>query len=121
MRRAALLLFSAACASAGTVPVSPEDLQLHLDAVVVDAHCDIADAMASESYDLLARNPTHHVDLPRLQAGGVDAEIFSVSVHPDSVDLTRFSDRVGAVGGTIRRRALEDGQVELEVTIPCGW
>jgi membrane dipeptidase len=90
MRRAALLLFSAACATARTAPVSPEDLQLHLDAVVVDAHCDIAEAMASESYDLLARNPTHHVDLPRLQAGGVDAEIFSVSVHPDSVDLTRF-------------------------------
>jgi membrane dipeptidase len=90
MRRAALLLFCAGCASAKTTPITVEDQQLHLDAVVVDAHCEIAEAMASEGYDLLASHQTHHVDLPRLQAGGVDAELFSVSVHPESVDLTRF-------------------------------
>ena len=90
MQRAALLLLCAGCASAQAIPITAEDLQLHLDAVVVDAHCDIAEAMASEGYDLLAPHQTHHVDLPRLQAGGVDAEFFSVSVHPESVDLTRF-------------------------------
>jgi hypothetical protein len=36
------------------------------------------------------------------------------------MDLTRLTDRVGALGGTIRRRLAEDGQAELEVTIPCG-
>jgi membrane dipeptidase len=90
MPRAALLLLCAGCASAQAIPITAEDLQLHLDAVVVDAHCDIAEAMASEGYDLLAAHQTHHVDLPRLQAGGVDAEFFSVSVHPESVDLTQF-------------------------------
>jgi signal transduction histidine kinase len=48
--------------------------------------------------------------------------VLSLTIATDAfaVDLTRFSDRVGAVGGTIRRRALANGQVELEVTIPCG-
>ena len=43
-----------------------------------------------ESYDLLARHQIGHVDLPRLQEGGIDAELFSIFVHPDSVDLTQF-------------------------------
>ena len=46
--------------------------------------------MFYEGYDLLARHRERHVDLPRLQEGGIDAEFFSVFVHPESVDLTRF-------------------------------
>ena len=88
MPRAAVALLCAGCASA--LQITPEDRQLHLDAVVVDAHCDIAEAIFDEGYDLLARHDVHHVDLPRLQEGGVDAEFFSVRVHPESVDLTQF-------------------------------
>src|SRR5438067_13790329 len=88
MPRAALALLCAGCASA--LQITPEDRQLHLDAVVVDAHCDIAEAMFYESYDLLSRHDVHHVDLPRLQQGGIDAEFFAVRVHPESVDLTQF-------------------------------
>jgi membrane dipeptidase len=88
MRRAALILACAGCASA--LQITPQDRQLHLDAVVVDAHCDIAEAMFYDGYDLLSRHDVHHVDLPRLQEGGVDAEFFSIRVHPESVDLTQF-------------------------------
>jgi signal transduction histidine kinase len=42
-----------------------------------------------------------------------------ITTDRSALDLTRLSDRVGAIGGTIHRR-LADGQVELEVTIPCG-
>jgi membrane dipeptidase len=70
--------------------VTAQDRQLHLDAVVVDAHSDVTEAVFSDGYDLLARHETGHVDLPRLQEGGVDAEFFSVFVHPESVDLTQF-------------------------------
>jgi len=90
MRTAVLVLLCAACAASKGVEVTPQDRQLHLDAVVVDAHCDVAEAMFYEHYDLLSRHATHHVDVPRLQEGGVDAEVFSVFVHPDSVDLTQF-------------------------------
>jgi membrane dipeptidase len=88
MSRAALLLLCAGCASAPQI--TQEVRQLHLDAVVVDAHCDIAEAVFYDGYDLLSRHDSHHVDLPRLQEGGVDAELFSVRVHPESVDLTQF-------------------------------
>ena len=90
MRKPALLLICAACAGSKPAPVSPEGAALHRDAVVVDAHCDVTEAMFYEGYDLLARHRERHVDLPRLQEGGIDAEFFSVFVHPESVDLTRF-------------------------------
>jgi membrane dipeptidase len=90
MRRTTLLLLCLGCASAKDIEITAEDRRLHLDAVVVDAHCDIAQAMFHEGYDLLARHRTQHVDLPRLQEGGVDGEVFAVAVHPESVDLTQF-------------------------------
>ena len=90
MRTAALALLCAACATSKGIEVTAQDRQLHLDAVVVDAHTDVTEAVFYEKYDLLARHATGHVDLPRLQEGGVDAEFFSIFVHPESVDLTRF-------------------------------
>jgi membrane dipeptidase len=83
-------MLCAACAATRTGQITPEDRKLHLDAVVVDAHSDITEAMFYDGYDLLARHAERHVDLPRLQEGGVDAEFFSVFVHPESVDLTQF-------------------------------
>jgi membrane dipeptidase len=62
----------------------------HSDFLVVDAHTDVTEAMFYEGYDLLARHDDRHVDLPRLREGGIDAEFFSVFVHPESVDLTQF-------------------------------
>src|SRR5256714_4724798 len=90
MRRTTLVLLCLGCTSAKGMECAAEAGRLHLDAVVVDAHCDIAQAMFHEGYDLLARHRTQHVDLPRLQEGGVDAEVFAIAVHPESVDLTQF-------------------------------
>src|SRR5438132_519516 len=90
MRRTTLALLCLACASGKGTGITADDRRLHLDAVVVDAHCDIAQAMFYEGYDLLSRHTAHHVDLPRLQEGGVDAEVFAIAVHPESVDLTQF-------------------------------
>jgi len=88
--RSALALLCAACAATRPAPVTAGDRTLHLDGVVVDAHCDVTEAVFYDGYDLLSRHDTGHVDLPRLQEGGIDAEFFSVFVHPESVDLTLF-------------------------------
>jgi hypothetical protein len=48
-----------------------------------------------------------------------DTLLLTVSTDAPTGDLTRLSDRVGAAGGTIRRRPLED-EVILEVEMPCG-
>jgi len=85
-----ILLLLAGCAAAKVPPLTPADQKLHQDAIVVDAHCDVTEAVFYEDYDLLVRHQGRHVDLPRLQEGGVDAEFFSIFVHPESVDLTQF-------------------------------
>jgi signal transduction histidine kinase len=54
-------------------------------------------------------------------SGRRDAATLELVVTTDAPtsDLTRLVDRVGAIGGTIRRRLAEDG-VAIEVEIPCG-
>src|SRR5690242_19602047 len=109
MRTAALALLCAACAASRSAEVSAQDRQLHLDALVVDAHCGIAEAMFYEDYDLLSRHDVRQVDLPRLQEGGIDAEVFFVSVHPESVDLTQFFPTAMRQIDLLQRVALGSG------------
>jgi membrane dipeptidase len=66
--------------------------QLHVDAVVVDTHCDTLkclspyftsgrDSMWSDrsSTGLGGRSTIGHVDIPRLKEGGVDCQVFAIS------------------------------------------
>ena len=84
------LLLCAACAAKKPVTVTATDRQFHRDAVVIDAHADTTEAMFYESYDLLSPHADRQLDLPRMIEGGLDAEFFSVFVHPESVDLMLF-------------------------------
>jgi signal transduction histidine kinase len=54
-------------------------------------------------------------------SGRRDGDRLTLAVTTDAPapDLTRLSDRVGAAGGTLRRRLRTDGVV-LEAKIPCG-
>ena len=91
MRKLCLFLLACACSSAKqAVIVAPEDRKLHDDAIVVDMHSSITEAMFYENYDLLALHADRHEDLPRMKEGGLDAQAFTVFVHPESVDLTQF-------------------------------
>ena len=91
MRKLCLFLLACACSSARqAVIVAPEDRKLHDDAIVVDMHSSITEAMFYENYDLLALHADRHEDLPRMKEGGLDAQAFTVFVHPESVDLTQF-------------------------------
>ena len=66
-------------------------LELHEKALVVDFHCDAVLATLpdsayqigdAEKRRLLERSSGGHVDLPRLQEGGVDCQVFSHFVEP---------------------------------------
>jgi membrane dipeptidase len=83
------LLLCAACAAKRPAAVT-QDMQFHQDAVVIDTHAETIEAMFYENYDLLLPHADRHLDLPRMMEGGLDAEFFSVFVHPESVDLTQF-------------------------------
>lgn len=56
---------------------------LHFDAIVVDGHCDTLGAVLRGERTLGERSDRGHVDLSRLRAGGVTAQIFACFVPVD--------------------------------------
>src|SRR5947209_5972821 len=86
-----VVVFCAACTGqTPQVKTTPQDVELHKRLLVLDAHAATPEAIFYENYDFLTRHPDHHVDLPRMQEGGLDGAVFSVFVHPESVDIQRF-------------------------------
>lgn len=65
-------------------PLWAEALALHYDALVMDGHIDVPSLIVDEAYDIGARHTPlvdrHHVDLPKMFEGGLDAAFFSVYV-----------------------------------------
>jgi membrane dipeptidase len=63
-------------------------LYLHRDAAVVDMHCDtIARALAGE--DLAKDLPKGHIDIPKLERGGVDLQVFACFAPPPATELEK--------------------------------
>ena len=58
--------------------------RLHRDAIVVDTHEDVPEQLLQKWADLGLPGATEHVDIPRLQKGGVTAAFFSIFVSPAS-------------------------------------
>lgn len=56
---------------------------LHLDAIVVDGHCDTLGEVLRGVRTLSERSTLGHVDLPRLREGGVTAQVFACFVPVD--------------------------------------
>lgn len=60
----------------------PDAARLHRDALVADLHTDAILEVASGTRDLRVRGASGHLDLPRMQEGGVDLQVFALFVHP---------------------------------------
>ena len=93
MHRLVYLLFSLLAAplavaaptsqGAPVAAVSPiSDEALHQRAIVVDTHADSTGRIANDGVDFAKEQPDMHLDLPKLQRGGVDAQFFSIFVGP---------------------------------------
>jgi membrane dipeptidase len=66
-------------AQAAALGVSPAALRLHRRALVLDTHIDTPQRLVfEEKFDLAARQPNGHVDIPRMREGGLDAAFFSI-------------------------------------------
>ncbi len=65
----------------GTVALDPIDL--HRQAVVVDAHCDTILHVARGRRRLGVPSDEGHLDLPRLLKGGVDVQFFALYIEPE--------------------------------------
>ena len=97
---------SASASAPAPAPAPPLTLEeraarLHRDAIVVDTHNDITSAILEDGFDLGHPTGKTATDLPRMRAGGLTAEFFSIYV--DSRYYEHPSSRAG--GGA--RRALD--------------
>lgn len=54
--------------------------RVHRDAIVIDGHNDIPSVIAATGFDLGKPNGKTHTDLPRMRAGGITGEFFSIFV-----------------------------------------
>lgn len=88
-------------------------VELHRDALVVDLHADTFEMVGAVGYDLRAEHRSWamaghllgHVDLPRLQRGGVTAQVFGLVSAP-------WGGRNALVGKLRRRGALIEAAAE---------
>src|SRR6185369_13462594 len=58
--------------------VSPRARKLHFSSLVLDTHADTTERFFNKDFDLGKRNPTGHVDIPRMREGGMNAIFFSI-------------------------------------------
>lgn len=84
-------------ASASILSSATEDPidKLHREAIVWDCHSDLAYRVLYEGLDIGQRLPAGHVDIPRLQEGGVDVQVVALFIqnylYPDKAARQAFA------------------------------
>jgi membrane dipeptidase len=74
-----------------TAPVAtPRADTLHRRAIVVDTHSDSTQQIFRKSIDYGEPQPTMHEDLTKMQAGGIDAQFFSIWVDPHATPAEHY-------------------------------
>jgi membrane dipeptidase len=97
---------SASTSASVAVPPANESLdaraaRVHAAAIIVDGHNDIPTKMIDTGFDLGKPDGKTHTDLPRMKAGGITGEFFSIYVDHS------YADKPTAVRGGATRRALD--------------
>lgn len=72
----------AAAASAAPLTLEEHAAKLHREAIVVDTHDDVTSAILEDGFDLGKPDGKTATDLPKMRAGGIGAEFFSIYVDP---------------------------------------
>ncbi len=114
MRRLFALLCVSCCLCAGLLfsrRASADDLaerakKLHFSSIVLDTHDDTTQRFFSKDYDIGKRNPSGHVDIPRMREGGMNAIFFSIWIDgrimgPPAVQ--KALDQIDAVHENVRK------------------
>jgi len=83
--------------------------------IVVDGHIDTPQRMLDMKSDISVRLPDGHVDVPRMQEGGLTAAFFSIWVDARYRAGTAFRRAVDLIGA-VRALADTDAVVELATT-----
>ncbi|UCC45631.1 MAG: dipeptidase [Candidatus Zixiibacteriota bacterium] len=79
------IVWSAVCAGMILSCADPgrDYVQLHRSALVADTHSDTPLRMV-RGFDISERDTTGHMDIPRLQEGGVDLQVFACFVYTET-------------------------------------
>lgn len=94
----------------------PDAGNCHRDAIVIDTHLDTPQLFLDEGFDLaLNAGAGHHVDLKKLEAGGVDAVFWSVWVDPKA-HAGRYAHRTLALIDAIVRQTEKHPRLVLATT-----
>ena len=75
-----MVLVAAGCPSRSATAVS--DLEVHRHAIVVDTHSDCTQRITYDGVDFAKPQADMQLDLPKMRAGGLDAQFFSIFVGP---------------------------------------
>src|SRR5438128_651259 len=128
----------AALPSAAQDDLGARAARLHRDAIVVDTHEDVPDALAGKWADLAVEGATKHFDIPRAQRGGLTAPFFAVYVSAsyadagaarvalDRIDMVQRivaahpADLVSAASVAGIRRAKREGKIAILMGIEGG-
>lgn len=102
--------------------------QIHKDMIVVDGHNDVLYSSILRGKDIGQRIGTGHTDLPRLQEGGVDVQVFAVWSDdlkwPKGKAFKHANDQIDALAKMIAANpskiALTKNSTEIEETIQAG-
>lgn len=82
-------------------------LEIHFDAIVTDGHIDTPSAMI-DGYQLGERHRplrgSHHLDLPRMFEGGLDAPFFAIYIARSYGETQRATDRALAMIAEVKRQ-----------------
>jgi len=80
--------------------------QLHFASIVLDTHADTTQRLFTSAYDFGKRNTDgSHVDLPRMRAGGLNAQFFSIWIDSDihgPPAVEKALDQIDAVRELVR-------------------
>ena len=66
--------------------------RLHHNAFVADTHSDTTSLILDQDFDMGKRSTTGHMDLPRIEEGGLDCQIYSIYVSKDYFGDEDMSD-----------------------------
>lgn len=101
-------------------PLWERALALHYDAIVIDGHIDTPSLMLNDGYRLGERHMpyagSHHVDLPKMVEGGLDAPFFSIYVAASYGEGERATRRAQAMIAELKRQVAELDGIEMATT-----
>ncbi len=133
-----LFLAAALLAGGPADSVSERARRLHFSSIVLDTHDDTTQRFFTRDFDLGKRNPTGHIDIPRMREGGLNAIFFSIWIDGRTLGppaIQQALDQIDAVRQNVQtyskdlalaqtaaevRRAHDQGKIAVLMGIEGG-